>query len=434
MHEGATGKNRVPGRAATTEQSCKAGDSPQRLLYFDAFNGVSGDMVLGALVDLGLPVRHLKQELAGLALEGYRLVTNEIERQGIRGINFQVQTAESSTHHSHRGFSTIQSLIQKSRMDLWVKERAIAIFRRLGEAEAKVHGLSLEEVHFHEVGAVDSIVDIVGACIGFKYLGVERFYSSPLTLGGGTVTFSHGTWPVPTPATAELVAQFPVLLGTVQGELTTPTGAAIVTTLVEQSVMAPCVFERSGFGAGDSEFEDIPNMLRLLLARSLETDDLGAAESMEELGWEEEEVCVLEANIDDMDAQMFGHFMDVAINEGALDVYYVPLHMKKNRPGLMLSVLCRSSDRKRLAELVFRETTTLGVRWSPWKRWILDREIRHVETEYGPVGVKIGRLSGKTVSIAPEYEDLRRIAKTHKIPFKELRLEVLKKISSGGHE
>ena len=175
-------------------------------------------------------------------------------------------------------------------------------------------------------------------------------------------------------------------------------------------------------------------MLRLLLARSLETDDLGAAESMEELGWEEEEVCVLEANIDDMDAQMFGHFMDVAINEGALDVYYVPLHMKKNRPGLMLSVLCRSSDRKRLAELVFRETTTLGVRWSPWKRWILDREIRQVQTEYGPVGVKIGRLSGKTVSIAPEYEDLRRIAKTHKIPFKELRLEVLKKISSGGHE
>ena len=434
MHGSETGKDRVPGRAATTDQSCKAEDSPHNLLYFDAFNGVSGDMVLGALVDLGLPVKHLKQELAGLDLEGYQLVPHEIERQGIRGINFQVQTAEASSHHSHRGFSTIQSLIQKSRMDSWVKERAIAIFRRLGEAEAKVHGLSLEEVHFHEVGAVDSIVDIVGACIGFKYLGVERFYSSPLTLGGGTVTFSHGTWPVPTPATAELVAQFPVLLGTVQGELTTPTGAAIVTTLVEQSVMAPCVFERSGFGAGDSEFEDIPNMLRLLLARSLETDDLGAVESIEELGWGEEEVCVLEANIDDMDAQMFGHFMDLAMNEGALDVYYAPLHMKKNRPGLMLSVLCRSSDRKRLAELVFRETTTLGVRWSPWKRWILDREIRQVETEYGPVGVKIGRLRGKTISIAPEYEDLKRIAEKHKVPFKELRQEVLKRIGSGGHE
>lgn len=406
-------------------------DPSERSLYFDAFNGVSGDMVLGALIDLGLPIEHLREELASLDLEGYRLVVNKVERQGIRGINFQVQT---SADHSHRGFSKIQNLIQKSRMNSQVKERAIAIFRRLGQAEAKVHGVSLEEVHFHEVGAVDSIVDIVGACIGFEYFGVERFYSSPLVLGGGTVTFSHGTWPVPTPATVDLVDGFPVLLGTVQGELTTPTGAAIITTLAEQTEMSTCIFERSGFGAGDGEFEGIPNMLRLLLARSLEPDESGSDASIHRFGWKEEEVSVLEANIDDMDAQMFGHFMELAISEGALDVYYTSLHMKKNRPGLMVSLICHSKDRKRLAELVFHETTTLGIRWSPWKRWILDREIRQIETEYGSVGIKIGRFKGRAISIVPEYEDLKKIAEAQEIPLKELRQKVLEKMSDKDYE
>jgi pyridinium-3,5-bisthiocarboxylic acid mononucleotide nickel chelatase len=407
----------------------------KKLLYFDAFNGVSGDMVLGALIHLGLPLEYLKEALAKLELKGYELVAEEIERQGIRGINFRVRLSEPSEHSPHRGFNEIENLIQKGTVDQWVKEKAIAIFRRLGEAEAKVHGLSLEQVHFHEVGAVDSIVDIVGACVGFKYLGVERFYSSPICLGSGTVTFSHGTWPVPTPATAELVADFPVFVGTVRGELTTPTGAAIVTTLVDETTTIPvCIYERSGFGAGDSEFEAIPNMLRLLLGTPQESEVRETVLSAVDFGWKEEELCLLEANIDDMDAEIFGHFMELAFKKGALDVYYAPLHMKKNRPGLMLSVLCRNTERERLAELIFLETTTLGVRWSPWKRWVLDREVKRVETEYGKVGVKIGRFKGKIISIAPEYEDLRVIAERENIPLKELRRKVLERMSNEGNQ
>ncbi|MDA2938893.1 nickel pincer cofactor biosynthesis protein LarC, partial [Acidobacteria bacterium AH-259-A15] len=405
----------------------------KRLLYFDAFNGVSGDMILGALVDLGLPLEHLKEELAKLKLGGYELAAERVERQGIRGINFQVGVNAPPNHHHHhedhrgRGFTEIQRLIEEAQLDPWVKHKAVAIFRRLAQAEAKVHQTSLEKVHFHEVGAVDAIVDVLGACIGFKYFEVELFYSAPLNLGSGTVTFSHGTWPVPTPATAELVKGFPVLVGKVQGELTTPTGAAIVTTLVEKNNTPPVSrYEKWGFGVGDKEFEEIPNMLRLLLGLELDLPAETAGPRSE--AWKEEEVYLLEANIDDMDAQMFGHFLELALKKGALDVYYTPVHMKKNRPALKLSVLCRQADRERVAELIFRETTTLGVRWSPWRRWILDREVEEIETEYGRVGVKIARFKGEVVTIAPEYEDLKAIAERADIPLKTVRQKVIEQI------
>ena len=406
-----------------------------KILHFDPFNGVSGDMILGALIHLGLPLEHLRKELGRLNLEKYELVAEETVRQGILGINFQVQTSESSHHHHRRGLKEIRQLIEESELDSWVKQTAGSIFNRLGEAEAKVHHTSLDEVHFHEVGAVDAIVDIVGACIGFQYFGVEFFDSAPLNLGGGTVTFSHGTWPVPAPATAEMVTGFPVFLGQVQAELTTPTGAAIVTTLVEEwSTSSVCRYEKWGFGAGDREFEEIPNMLRLVLGRRMEADASGEAPAEGNEAWQEEEICLLEANIDDMDGEMFGHFLELALRENALDAYFTPVQMKKGRPGVKISVLCQQPDRERMAELIFRETTTLGVRWTPWKRWILSRELKTVETEYGTVALKIARYKGEIVSMAPEYEDLKAIAERLDIPLKTLRRNILKQIIDKGYE
>ena len=418
------------------------------VLYFDPFNGVSGDMILGALLHLGLPLNHLEKELAKLKLEEYRLVAQEVARQGLRGVNLQVQqrkTSQPDHHHHHhhhehdhpehgsRSFTQIRRLIEESGLSPWVQKRSVNIFQRLGEAEAKVHETSLDEVHFHEVGAVDSIVDIVGACIGFHYFGVEQFLTAPLNLGGGTVTFSHGTWPVPTPATIELLVDFPVYVGEVQGELTTPTGAAIVTTLVKQQGTSPiCRYHKWGFGSGDREFEEIPNMLRLLLGERLSPDDSGDTHS--DQAWREEEVSLLEANIDDMDAETFGHCLELALERGALDAYCTPVQMKKSRPGVKLSVLCRQEDRERMAELIFKETTTLGIRWGDWQRWALDRETRQVETEYGKVRIKIGRFRGKIVSVAPEYEDLKSIAQERDLPLKVVRQRVMNQITDSGYE
>lgn len=390
-------------------------------------------MILGALIHLGLPLDKLKEELSKLKLEEYELEAEEIVRKGIQGVNFQVRTGNSSSHHHHRGFREIQGLIEESELDSWVKEKASAIFRRLGEAEAKVHKSSLDEVHFHEVGAVDSIVDIVGACIGFHHFGVEFFESAPLNLGSGTVTFSHGTWPVPAPATAELVTDFPVFIDQVEGELTTPTGAAIVTTLVKEGTGSPvCRYESWGFGAGDREFEEIPNMLRLVLGRG-PSEQRGASPGTD-AGWHEEEISLLEATIDDMDGEMLGHFLELALKEKALDAYCTPVQMKKSRPGIKLSVLCRPADRERMAELIFRETTTLGVRWSLGNRWVLDREVKSLETEYGKVKIKIARYKGEVVNVTPEYEDLRAMAERSGIPLKTLRQQVIEQIIDQGYE
>ncbi len=404
-------------------------------LYFDTFNGASGDMVLGALIDLGLPVQTLRAELAKLGLEEFEIVAEAVQRGGLSGVNLRIKSGhrghghppEHGHSHHHRGFSEIRDMIDASSLGPAVKLGATKIFKRLGEAEAKVHGVPLEQVHFHEVGALDSIVDVVGSCIGFQYFDIERFYSAPLALGGGVVEFSHGVWPVPAPATAELVKGFPVRLGGVQAELTTPTGAAIVTSLAESAAFPPVGRLRSfGFGAGDREFAEIPNMLRLIL---------GGDEQPVTTGIEGEEgVVLLEASIDNMDPELLGHFLELALSEGALDVYYESLHMKKTRPGVLLSILCREHDRDRFAELVFRETTTLGVRFAPWKRWVLERESRVVESGFGPVQVKIGRRSGRVVNVWPEFEDLRRVSLASQVPLKELRRRVMARFEELNYE
>ncbi|MEE8349212.1 MAG: nickel pincer cofactor biosynthesis protein LarC [Acidobacteriota bacterium] len=415
----------------------------QKVLYFDPFNGISGDMILGALLHLGLPLEYLEKELAKLKLEGYQLAVHDVVRQGLRGVNLQVKKKapqpdlhhQGHEHHEHgsRNFTQIKRLIEESGLSPWVRDRAVKIFQRLGEAEAKVHETPLDEVHFHEVGAVDSIVDIVGSCIGFHYLGVEYFLTAPLNLGGGTVTFSHGTWPVPTPATAELLIDFPVYTGQVQGELTTPTGAAIVTELVQEQGTSPvCRYHKWGFGAGDREFDEIPNMLRLLLGEKQFPNDAGDLHPDE--AWQEETVSLLEANIDDTDAETLGHCLELALEKGALDAFCRPVQMKKSRPGVTLSILCRQEDRGRMAELVFKETSTLGLRWGNWNRWVLDRETRQMDTKFGKVNIKIGRFRGKIVSVGPEYEDLKSIAQKHNLPLKVIRQTVMTQVTDSGYE
>lgn len=321
-------------------------------------------------------------------------------------------------------------MIEASDLAPRIKQRSLAVFKRLAMAEATVHQSSLEEVHFHEVGALDAIVDIVGACIGFEFFGIETFYSSPLALGGGTVTFSHGNWPVPAPATAELLRGFPVRLGPVEAELTTPTGAAIVSTLVDPARNTPpLTFHASGFGAGDRRFREIPNMLRLMLA---------AEDGQEEAlpagpgAISPEKAVLLQANIDDMDPQLYGGFLETALAAGALDVYFTPVQMKKNRPGIQLSLLCRPQDEERFAELIFRETTTLGIRTFPHQRHVLEREERVIETSMGPVRVKVGIRDGAVVNANPEFEDLSRIAAQIGLPLKQVKQRVLVEIGEIG--
>ena len=409
----------------------RALNDQMRVLYFDTFNGVAGDMILGALLDIGLPLDYLRSELAKLKLTGYELQAEPIVREGMRGTNFHVLVSEDGSDHGHhhhhqhhRSLTEIESLIESSPLDQAIKERSVAIFRRLGQAEAKAHNTTLEQVHFHEVGAVDAIVDVVGSCIGFAYFEVDGFYTAPINLGGGTVTFSHGTWPVPPPATAELLRGFPTLLGTVQAELTTPTGAAIVSTLARPSGIPPAAdYTRWGFGAGDREVPGIPNMLRLMIG-----DTSPAARPGVGAGLQEQEIVVLEATIDDMEAQIFGYFMDLALRHGALDVYYTPVQMKKNRPAVLLTLLCSADDEIKMARLLLRETTTLGVRATRTRRWLLPREIREVQTEYGPIRVKLARWEGQVINVSPEYEDLKAIAERTGEPLKTVRRQVLEQI------
>ena len=380
-----------------------------KLLLFDAFNGVSGDMILGALVDLGLPMEYLETRLASLKLGGFRCTAQRIKRSSIQGTDFRValethpsHSSKSGGHHhdhshghsdshdsdGHRSYTQIRERILQADLEESVKQRSVSIFHRL----AKVHGASIEEVHFHEVGAVDSIVDIVGACIGFEYFGVQEFFAMPLNLGGGSVTFSHGTWPVPAPATAELVQGFQVRLTGVEAELTTPTGAAIVTTLVlGESAEAGHVSRPSGLVT--------------------------------------ETVVLLEANIDDMDPEMFGYFMQTALDGGALDVFFVPAQMKKNRPGQLVTVLCRPEDRDGMLDLLFRETTTLGVRISTVERSALEREIREIDSEFGPVRCKLSRRQGEIVDVSPEFEDLKRIARQSGLPLKVIRRKLFERLT-----
>ncbi len=366
-------------------------------------------MILGALVDLGLPLDRLRNELRKLPLAGYRLEARPVDRSGIRAckVDVVVDAQVGHGHHPHRRLADILHLIERSSLSPEVQARAASLFSRLAEAEAAVHGTTPLDVHFHEVGAVDSIVDIVGSVIALDALGADRIASSPLNLGSGTVTMSHGVFSVPPPATARLVQGVPVY-GAGEGELLTPTGALVITSYA--SVYGPLPLMRPlsiGYGAGTREAAGRPNLLRVLLG------DQGLSAG-------QERVLVLETAIDDMSPQLCGPVSDRLLAAGALDVCFGGQQMKKGRPGLQLTVVARPQDRERLEEILFSETTTLGVRWLEWERTVLERELIPVTTAYGEVVVKIGRRGGRVYNAQPEFADCERAASLHHVPIKEV--------------
>jgi uncharacterized protein (TIGR00299 family) protein len=389
-----------------------------KLAYFDCFSGISGDMTLGALVDAGLPVDHLRRSLQGLQVSGWQLSAEKVWKNGMSSTYVKVQTEDQS---KHRSLSAILEILQKSQLADPVRQRAAAIFTKLGEAEASVHDVPIEKIHFHEVGAVDAIVDIVGACIGFDALGIEKFACSPLNVGGGTAKMAHGILPVPAPATAKLLQGKPTYSNGVQRELVTPTGAAIIATLCDHfGPQPPMSVSSIGYGAGTADLEGQPNVLRIMVGEAAEKAVPGF----------DEEISVIEANLDDMNPQIYGYFSDKALAAGALDVYTTPVQMKKNRPGTLLTVLCKPQDTNNLMSLIFAETTTFGVRTYQAQRRILPREHVTVATALGDVRIKLSRVNGRILHVAPEYEDCRKVAEAKNVPLQQVISEALRVYNS----
>jgi uncharacterized protein (TIGR00299 family) protein len=459
-----------------------------RIAYLECFSGMSGDMFLGALVDAGVPPRLLEETVAALGV-GARLEISRVVRSGISATkvdvwvggekdmpreeyleknNYVAQTLSSAhsdhehvlhhdqdhplghehlghshsdaskssragvpaphTHsHTHgRGLTEIRELIAKSAISDAAKKTAISIFEALGAAESKIHNMPMESVHFHEVGAVDAIVDIVCAAVGSEALGVEQIICSPLNVGGGTVKCAHGTFPVPAPATVELLKDAPVYSSGVQAELVTPTGAAIVKTLGTRFAAFPEMkIEKSGYGAGSRDFPGHPNVVRLTIGEAAST--LAAKTASDT-------VTVLEANLDDLNPQVFGYVMDRLFEEGALDAFAMPVQMKKNRPGTLLTVLCKPEDASKLTQLIFTETTTLGVRRRQEMRQTLARRWENVRTPWGEVRIKIASMNGTVTNYAPEYEDCRRIAADYHIPLKTVMQEASRQYLGRGEK
>jgi pyridinium-3,5-bisthiocarboxylic acid mononucleotide nickel chelatase len=388
-----------------------------KIAYFDCFSGISGDMTLGALADAGCNLAEMETHLRRLPVSGWRISSEKVVRRGFRATRVKV---ESSDPQRHRSLSDILQLIERAGLPPAIAERASRIFRRLGEAEALVHGVPIEKVHFHEVGAVDAIVDIVGTAAGFEQVGVEEFFCSALNVGGGRVDTQHGNLPVPAPAAAELLRGAPTYSNGIQRELVTPTGAAIVATLASQFGPQPAMTVAAiGLGAGSAELPEQPNVLRLFVgetaARGADATVTGATL--------DEDIIVLEANLDDMNPQVYGYFTQRALEAGALDVFSIPVQMKKNRPGQLVTVLCKPADREKLSDLLFRETTTLGLRQSNVKRRTLQRESIAVETSLGSIRMKIARLNGHILNVAPEYEDCRKVAAERGVPLKQVLAE-----------
>ena len=391
-----------------------------KLAYFDCFSGISGDMTLGALVDAGCDVEHLRAELRGLSVAGWELSAEKVWKSGMAATYIRVKTEEQA---KHRSLSAILEVLQKSQLAPTVRERAAAIFTKLGEAEARVHDVPLEKIHFHEVGAVDAIVDIVGACIGFQALGIERFACSALNVGGGTAKMAHGVLPVPAPATANLLQGKPTYSNGVQKELVTPTGAAIVATLCDQFGPQPSMSVNAiGYGAGTANLEGQPNVLRIMVGESAEKVVAGF----------DEEISVIEANLDDMNPQIYGYFLERALSAGALDVYTAPVQMKKNRPGTLLTVLCKPQDTNALMSLIFAETTTFGARTYRAQRRTLPREHVSVSTSFGDVRIKLSRVNGRILHVAPEYDDCRKLAVEKNVPLQRVISEALRAYEIGG--
>ncbi len=445
-----------------------------RIAYLECFSGMSGDMFLGALVDAGVPAALLQETVAALGV-GARLEISRVMRSGIAATKVDVwvdgekdlpreefwakkeserarhepsrghghhhhdhghsheHTEQDHAHssramapaphsHSHgRGLKEIREIIRKAAISESAKKTAVAIFEALGAAEAEIHNSSIEAVHFHEVGAVDAMVDIVCAAVGAEALGVNHIICSPLNVGGGTVKCAHGTFPVPAPATVKILKDAPVYSSEVQAELLTPTGAAIVKTMASRFTTFPEMkIEKSGYGAGSRDFPEHPNVVRLTVGEAVAS--IAAKTSTET-------ITVLEANLDDMNPQVFGYVMDRLLEEGALDAFAAPVQMKKNRPGTLLTVLCKPEDASKFVQMLFTETTTLGVRRREESRQILSRRWENVRTQWGDVRIKIGSMNGTVTNYAPEYEDCRRLAAEHHVPLKNVMQEAVRAYS-----
>lgn len=390
-----------------------------KVAYFDCFSGISGDMVLGAMTSLGVPLDWLKGELASLPVDGYTLTADKVSRHGIQATQFGVHIEE--THH-HRTFKTIAEFIDKCALSGWVKEKSLAIFDRIATAEAAVHGMAKADVHFHEVGSVDAIVDIVGACLCFEYLGVEKVVASPLPLGGGFVKCQHGTLPVPAPATLQIVKGIPVYAGPVEKEMVTPTGAAIIAEFAASFGPLPTMhIDDVGYGAGTREFEIQPNLLRVMVGQTSESESHGHLAKL----------VVVECNIDDMNPEWFGYLMEKLLDDGALDVCWVPVYMKKNRPGTMVQVLCEVDKRDRIAERILSESTTIGVRFHEVFRKCLAREAVEIETQWGKVTAKrVVGMDGAPRTI-PEFDACRQIAQDEGVPLRRVYDAILRSAGEG---
>jgi uncharacterized protein (TIGR00299 family) protein len=436
-----------------------------RLAYLECFSGISGDMFVGALVDAGVSPALLEQTVAALNV-GARLEISKVLRSGISATKVDVwisdkekdqprdgesafhrsapagipaphehghghhphdhaheRAVEESDRHHHeehahgRHLSEIQRIVSTAPIEERAKERALDIFQALGEAEAKIHNVPIEKIHFHEVGAVDAIVDIVCAAVGSYALRVDDWVCTPVNVGGGTVQCAHGRLPVPAPATVELLKGIPIYSTGIDKELTTPTGAAIVKTLVSRFGAIPSYkIQSTGYGAGTRDFPSQANVLRVTVGEDAEPSTAVTPEV----------ISVLEANIDDLNPQVFGYVMDKLLEAGALDVFGTPVQMKKNRPGMLLTVLTRTEDAKRLSKIMFAETSTLGIRMREERRQVLIRRAETVLTRWGEVHMKIGNLNGTVTNYAPEYEDCRRIASEHNIPLKAVMQEAIR--------
>ncbi len=401
-----------------------------KTLYLDLFSGISGDMFLAALIDLGVEAGELEQELKKMHLGGYHLRVTRGRKLNLEGVKFEVQLADhhdpgeqphAHPHPHERTFAQIRQLIAESRVSDWVKQKAVAVFQRIAAAEGKIHGLPPERVHFHEVGAVDSIIDIAGACLALEMLGKPRVLAGPVVEGTGWIECAHGRFPVPAPATLAILGArgIPISQCDEPNELVTPTGAALLAELVQSfGPMRAMVAERIGYGLGARDHQTRPNALRAVLGE-MRTDDQTPKSAVPH-DWETDTIAVLETNLDDISAEILGHFVDKALADGALDVFHTAIQMKKNRPGVLLTVLCVQADADRFSELLLRETSAFGVRRYAAERRKLQRELVTVPTPHGSVTVKVGRLDGKVLQAAPEFEPCKKLAAQAGVPLKEV--------------
>ena len=370
-----------------------------KVAYFDCPSGAAGDMILGALVDAGLPFERLRDQLSGLRLPGYTLERREVMKGAFRATKIEVHVQPEGHHpHPHRNLSTILGLIEAAELPAGVKDSASRIFTRLAAAEGRAHGAAPEHVEFHDVGAVDAIIDVTGACIGLHWLGVDAVHCSALPIGGGMVRGPHGLIPVPAPGTAELLKGFPVVDTGVKRELVTPTGAAILTTLAVASGAMPAMTVTAiGYGAGTMELET-PNVVRVFLGEAAPRGNL-------------ETVIQVETTVDDMSPQLYEPLMERLFEAGALDVYLTAVLMKKSRPGVVVTALCEPGTVDALRRVCFEESTTIGVRWTTYQRERLPREMVTLTTSLGPISYKVSRLDGRVVTVTPEFDEVRRIAR-----------------------